>query len=336
MPNWNGIILTNKGRVLQAKVEAGETLNLTKLKLGSGIISEGQSLEALTDLIRPEQNLGIAAKTAMENGFTKIEATITNAGLEEGYYVRELGVFAQDPDDGEILYDVTTDTAPDYLPAQGGAAVLSQEFAVYITTSNVDHIEATIDPTALATVGFVNLAINTHNTDANAHANLALLINDALAPTADNNTLVNLLSNLANMLTKVTGQSDWKTGPAASIAAILSNLQGNLAVNWDSNKFTVPALGVSGLMAQNGYVNFGKLVGGLIVQWGFSTSTATGVHVDFPIKFQTVLYGIQESHRADLRDDQKTAVIAGADLTGFGLYNSGTTGYGFNWLAIGR
>lgn len=72
------------------------------------------------------------------------------------------------------------------------------------------------------------------------------------------------------------------------------------------------------------------------VQWGFSTSTATGVHVDFPIKFQTVLYGIQESHRADLRDDQKTAVIAGADLTGFGLYNSGTTGYGFNWLAIGR
>ena len=140
--------------------------------------------------------------------------------------------------------------------------------AVYITTSNVDHIEATIDPTALATVGFVNLAINTHNTDANAHANLALLINDALAPTADNNTLVNLLSNLANMLTKVTGQSDWKTGPAASIAAILSNLQGNLAVNWDGNKFTVPALGVSGLMAQNGYVNFGKLVGGLIVQWG--------------------------------------------------------------------
>ena len=268
MPNWNGIILTNKGRVLQAKVEAGETLNLTKLKLGSGIISEGQSLEALTDLIRPEQNLGIAAKTAMENGFTKIEATITNAGLEEGYYVRELGVFAQDPDDGEILYAVTTDTAPDYLPAQGGAAVLSQEFAVYITTSNVDHIEATIDPTALATVGFVNLAINTHNTDANAHANLALLINDALAPTADNNTLVNLLSNLANMLTKVTGQDDWKTGPAASIAAILSNLQGNLAVNWDGNKFTVPALGVSGLMAQNGYINFGKLFGGLIVQWG--------------------------------------------------------------------
>lgn len=71
-------------------------------------------------------------------------------------------------------------------------------------------------------------------------------------------------------------------------------------------------------------------------QWGFATSTTTGVRVDFPISFQTVLYGIQESHRADLSSDQKTAVIAGAGLTGFGLYNSGTTGYGFNWLALGR
>lgn len=72
------------------------------------------------------------------------------------------------------------------------------------------------------------------------------------------------------------------------------------------------------------------------VQWGFATSTTTGVRVDFPINFQSVLYGIQESHRADLSSDQKTAVIAGANLTGFGLYNSGTTGYGFNWLAYGK
>ena len=339
MPNWNGIILTNKGRVLQAKVEAGETLNLTKLKLGSGIISEGQSLEALSDLIRPEQNLGIAAKTAMENGFTKIEATITNAGLEEGYYVRELGVFAQDPDDGEILYAVTTDTAPDYLPAQGGAAVLSQEFAVYITTSNVDHIEATIDPTALATVGFVNLAINTHNTDANAHANLALLINDALAPTADNNTLVNLLSNLANMLTKVTGQSDWKTGPAASIAAILSNLQGNLAVNWDGNKFTVPALGVSGLMAQNGYINFGKLFGGLIVQWGKINGIPKGSWTAYPI-YMSNTYAIVMTDVNIANDPLVLSATAGPNNDGFNSFGRRVVDddgkiYG-TWMAIGR
>ncbi len=176
MANWQGLILTKKGQALMAKVEAGATLDLTKLKLGSGVLPEGQNLEELTDLITPEQNLGIAAKEAMMDeegnytGLCKISSTISNAELAIGYYVRELGVFANDPDDGEILYAITTDTAPDYLPAAGGATVISQEFAVYVAISNAENITAKIDPGALATMGYVQLAIKTHNEDDTAHA----------------------------------------------------------------------------------------------------------------------------------------------------------------------
>ena len=266
MPNWNGIILTNKGRVLQAKVEAGETLNLTKLKLGSGIISEGQSLEALTDLIRPEQNLGIAAKTAMENGFTKIEATITNVGLEEGYYVRELGVFAQDPDEGEILYAVTTDTAPDYLPAQGSATVLSQEFAIYIATSNVNHIEATIDPTALATVGFVNLTIDAHNTSDAAHENRFSLF-QKIATLGDE-----IIKKLA-LTTTIT---------------VINALQTN---SWFGQllQMVLNASGVKYSMAQNGYICLGSFFGGLIIQWiNVLAAPGTSIH-NLPVSFSVGL-----------------------------------------------
>ena len=54
MANWNGWILTKKGRALQAKVETGIELNITKMKLGSGVLPEGQNLEELTDLVKPE------------------------------------------------------------------------------------------------------------------------------------------------------------------------------------------------------------------------------------------------------------------------------------------
>lgn len=261
------MILTNKGRVLQAKVEAGETLSLTKLKLGSGIIGEGQSLETLTDLVSPEQNLGIAEKTALENGLTEIKATITNAGLEEGYYVRELGVFAQDPDEGEILYAVTTDTAPDYLPAQGSATVLSQEFAIYIATSNVNHIEATIDPTALATVGFVNLTIDAHNTSDAAHENRFSLFQKITTLGDD------IIKKLA-LTTTIT---------------VINALQTN---SWFGQllKMVLNASGVKYSLNQNGYICLGSFFGNLIIQWGLlSPNPQTGT-LQFNIAFQQQAY----------------------------------------------
>lgn len=169
MANWNGLQLTNKGIALQAKVQAGTQLHITKLKLGSGVVPSGTDIKTLTDLIAPEQNLGIGGKEAVDD-YCKISSTISNTGLDAGYYVRELGVFAQDPDDGEILYMYTTDGAPDYLPAGGGSTVISQEFSVMIAVDDTDNIVVDIDPAALATMGYVQLQIQEHNTDTTAHA----------------------------------------------------------------------------------------------------------------------------------------------------------------------
>ena len=169
MANWNGLQLTNKGIALQAKVQAGTQLHITKLKLGSGVVPGGTDIKTLTDLIAPEQNLGIGGKEAVDD-YCRISSTISNTGLEAGYYVRELGVFAQDPDDGEVLYAYTTDGAPDYLPAGGGSTVISQEFSVMIAVDDVDNIVVDIDPAALATMGYVQLQIEEHNTDDDAHA----------------------------------------------------------------------------------------------------------------------------------------------------------------------
>ncbi len=169
MANWNGLQLTNKGIALQAKVQAGTQLHITKLKLGSGVVPSGTDIKTLTDLITPEQNLGIGGKEAVDD-YCKISSTISNTDLEAGYYVRELGVFAQDPDDGEILYMYTTDGAPDYLPAGGGSTVISQEFSVMIAVDDMDNIVVDIDPAALATMGYVQLQIQEHNTDTTAHA----------------------------------------------------------------------------------------------------------------------------------------------------------------------
>ena len=256
MPNWNGLVLTKKGQLLQAKVGTGVVLALTKMKLGSGVLPNGTSLEDLTDLVTPEQNVGIASKEVLtDQKMCKISATITNVGLSAGYYVRELGVFADDPDDGEILYAVTSDSAPDYLPPEGGSTAVSQEFAVYISASNASDVKVSIDPGALATMGYVEIAIADHNSLATAHENRFKLF-EKIADFGDD-----LIKKLA--LT---------TAISAVTALQTDSWFGQLL------KMVLTASGVKYNIAQNGYVCLGSFFGGLIIQWGITTTRVDSIN----------------------------------------------------------
>lgn len=48
------------------------------------------------------------------------------------------------------------------------------------------------------------------------------------------------------------------------------------------------ATGVKYSMGQNGYICFGSLFGGLIIQWGSGTTDSSWYHYTFPIAFSTV------------------------------------------------
>lgn len=153
MPNWAGGVLTAKGRALQAKVEAGQTLELTKMKLGSGT-PEPEEIDNLTDLKQPQNIMGISSKT-VENNVCEVTSVILTSNINTPFYAREWGLFANDPDEGEILYMYTTDPNPDYIPDKNSALVISASYALNIAVLNVDNIVANIDPEGLITAGIL-------------------------------------------------------------------------------------------------------------------------------------------------------------------------------------
>lgn len=157
MSNWGKAVLTKQGLKLQAKVDAGSRMQLTKCMLGSGTLSSGQSLENLTGLITPVQTLSIASISYSENnGACVITAVTDNSNVSTGYYLREFGIFARDPNDGEILYAVAQDANPDYIPPSGTSAVVSQEIGVALSFSNAANVTAQVNTSAIATVTYVN------------------------------------------------------------------------------------------------------------------------------------------------------------------------------------
>ena len=108
--------LTNAGQALQTKVLAGATLTFTRIALGDGQLN-GQPIAPLTALISQKATVEADSVRVVNTTTAQVAGFFSNADISTGFWWRETGVFAQDPDVGEILYGYTNaGDAGDYIP----------------------------------------------------------------------------------------------------------------------------------------------------------------------------------------------------------------------------
>jgi hypothetical protein len=141
--SFSTILFTDKGRALQSKALAGANLNFTKIVMGSGNLG-GQSQITLSAVIEPKVNLSIASLQHKSN-YATVKGVFSNADISEGFYWKELGIYAQDPDLGEILYCYGNAGAlAEYIPIQS-SEIIEKVVSVSLIVGNVSSVSATID-----------------------------------------------------------------------------------------------------------------------------------------------------------------------------------------------
>lgn len=144
MAAFGGLLMTNKGRNLQAKVQAGAALHYTRIGIGSGQLG-GSSIADLTALKTPVISLNLDGLKVLTGGKASITGTLSNQDVTAGFYYRELGIFATDPDEGEILYCYgNSGNNAEYIPAGGGADVVQKRIEVIVITGNAANVTAEI------------------------------------------------------------------------------------------------------------------------------------------------------------------------------------------------
>lgn len=102
----NQFYLTNAGRHLLASVQSGEVLSFTKVGLGEGEPISRGIMETMTSLIKPKDYFPITSVKDNGDGTVSIGAVLSNRDVESRYFIKEIGLYAQDPKRGEILYAV--------------------------------------------------------------------------------------------------------------------------------------------------------------------------------------------------------------------------------------
>jgi uncharacterized ubiquitin-like protein YukD len=159
MAEFSSFVITAKGQALMAKLIAGSgTTNFSAIKTSSTIYTQEQ-LASLTALTNIKQTAGISSISRINSASVNIKGALNNTALATGYTVNTIGLYAIDPDEGEILYAVARATQAGYMPPYNSITSSGILFDFVITVGNASNVTVTVNPAAVATQADV-IAIN--------------------------------------------------------------------------------------------------------------------------------------------------------------------------------
>lgn len=171
MVEYSKLVTTEKGQALMIKMlTREEKIKYTKICASNKKYNEGQ-LENLTTLDDIRQTGVVSKLTQVDEVTIKVETAFTNTGLDDGYYMRTLGLYALDPDIGEILYAVCIASDDNcYMPPDNGKASTGVYINMYQRVEIADNVLLNVDSGVFATIGDIQeltqlLNSHTENTD---------------------------------------------------------------------------------------------------------------------------------------------------------------------------
>lgn len=147
--NNGGTIITTRGLQLVTKLTAARgQMEFSNVKVGTGSPPVGMDPSELTHLVTYKMDGMIA-----EYGYDEeakdayVVMQLTNTGIVSGFIMTEIGLYAIDPDLGEILYAYVdlSDDPNHILPAENGRSKTVQ-IKLHVIVGEVTELTATINP----------------------------------------------------------------------------------------------------------------------------------------------------------------------------------------------
>ena len=189
--------LTDAGKALYYRNMEGVGITFTTIQLGSGAMSG--AISSMTALVNPVVTID-AAVTNNKDQYADISGKFSNAELQEGFYWREIGVFAADPDDPEnraadilYCYQNAYDTA-DFIPV-AAVETVEKNITVPVIVGDAATVTCTLDKSLI----YASMKdLEDHDNDENAHKALLDKINKTLAGKQDQIKTTGLLKGAAD------------------------------------------------------------------------------------------------------------------------------------------
>lgn len=144
--------ITTQGAILAAKTLEAKTLKFSKFAIGDGELldTSASAIKALTGLANFVLNFDITKISRDTDTQVTVRGLFQNTDAESSFYLRELGLYAIDPDTNEeILFAyINYGDKAEYIN-NSISAKKEHYFDMVITVDNADNVSITTDPTTV-------------------------------------------------------------------------------------------------------------------------------------------------------------------------------------------
>ena len=153
--------ITVQGLNVIAKLVAGSTLQFTRIAVGDGAMPSDKTPLTVTDLTNKLFDVDINSVTHNGNGSATVTGVFSNADKETGFFYRELGLYAKDPDtQAEFLYCYGNAAADaEWINPSGASSVIEKEVKIVTLIGNAETVTAEIKSGIYATKEEVEAAL---------------------------------------------------------------------------------------------------------------------------------------------------------------------------------
>lgn len=367
MAQFPGLSLTVQGNKMILRASTGKTedrLIITKAVIGDGQLTA--SIDGLTEIVSKKLEIGLSQVKEVANGQMHLQFNFDNRKVENGFYWREVGLYAKTGDNGEekLIGYSNAKGLTSYIPDKNNIIPM-QRLVIALGVGDNPNVKGEVDFSSAITLEQLEAAIDTHNKATEAHKEQFKTINEKIG-TLDNSkvdktsvdyikalvtnengleaTKGNGTKELLKLLTNEDSSDKQGLAPTLSLVkTLLSSL--NIKNGQDVVKAlgdeTLQSLGVRyDLSNPNAwYVSFGKLFGGLIIQGGICGESANKTtYWTYPIAFANKCFTMsatstieQYKTNAWAKSVNKTQFISGLDND----YNGFYTANAMTYVAIG-
>lgn len=144
--------ITTQGAILAAKILQSKTLSFSHFSIGSGSIADPSvaTIKALTGLVNPELNFDITKVNRETDTQVTVRGLFKNTDAEEGFWLKELGLYAIDPDTNQqVLFAyINYGEEAEYI---NNSITEKKEhyYDMIITVDNANNVTITVDPSTV-------------------------------------------------------------------------------------------------------------------------------------------------------------------------------------------